>query len=120
MRFGTESAALDTQVHVRIAMRFSVRSRPLAGLTVVMALAAGLLVSAHTEVVSRPLAMVATLDNDIINPITARFLIRAIERAELRQAACLVIVLDTPGGLVDSTRDITRRSSTAPFPWWCT
>jgi membrane-bound serine protease (ClpP class) len=81
-----------------------------------LALAAALTVAAQAPVASRPLVLVATLENDIVNPITARFLIRAIAHAEQRRAACLVILLDTPGGLLDSTRDITKRIIDSAIP----
>jgi membrane-bound serine protease (ClpP class) len=80
------------------------------------ALAAGLEASARAPAATRPLVVVASLDNDTINPITARFLIRAIERAEQRGAECVVIALDTPGGLVDSTRQITKKILDATVP----
>jgi membrane-bound ClpP family serine protease len=47
----------------------------------------------------RPLVMQVRLDNQAISPVTARFLHRAIQQAEEQRAACLLIVLDTPGGL---------------------
>ena len=43
-----------------------------------------------------------------ISPASAEFLADAIERAEDEGAAALVVELDTPGGLVDSTRDIVQ------------
>lgn len=43
-----------------------------------------------------------------ISPASAEFLADAIERAEEEGAAALVIELDTPGGLVESTRDIVQ------------
>ena len=43
-----------------------------------------------------------------ISPASAEFLTDAIERAEDDGATALVIELDTPGGLVDSTRDIVQ------------
>lgn len=43
-----------------------------------------------------------------ISPASAEFLTDAIERAEDDGAAALVVELDTPGGLVDSTRDIVQ------------
>jgi membrane-bound serine protease (ClpP class) len=43
-----------------------------------------------------------------ISPASAEFLTDAIERAEDEGAAALVVELDTPGGLVDSTRDIVQ------------
>ena len=62
----------------------------------------------HAQAPAHPLVLVATFENHTINPASARFLIRAIEVAEQRQAAAVVIQLDTPGGLADSTRDITK------------
>jgi membrane-bound serine protease (ClpP class) len=56
-----------------------------------------------------PLVVVAALRDAIINPVTARYIVRTIDEAERRQAAAVLIELDTPGGLVDSTRAITRR-----------
>jgi membrane-bound serine protease (ClpP class) len=43
-----------------------------------------------------------------ISPASAEFLTDAIERAEDEGAAAIVVELDTPGGLVDSTRDIVQ------------
>ncbi|MEX1310086.1 MAG: nodulation protein NfeD [Candidatus Sulfomarinibacteraceae bacterium] len=44
---------------------------------------------------------------DTIQPASQRFIERAIEEAERREAAVVVMELDTPGGLLDSTREIT-------------
>ncbi|MGE3274805.1 MAG: nodulation protein NfeD [Vicinamibacterales bacterium] len=63
-----------------------------------------------------PPVLTAALPDDSINPVTARFLVRAIGQAEARDAAALVILLDTPGGLVDSTRAITRRMLDSRVP----
>ena len=52
-----------------------------------------------------PLAVVAEWDG-IIHPVTVEFVRGAIERADTANAAILVLTLRTPGGLVDSTRDI--------------
>lgn len=57
---------------------------------------------------SRPLVLQIRLENEAISPITARFIERAIQQAERERATCLVIVLDTPGGLVDSTRSVVK------------
>jgi membrane-bound serine protease (ClpP class) len=42
-----------------------------------------------------------------INPATSGFIERAIQKSEAGNASCLVIQLNTPGGLLESTRDIT-------------
>ncbi len=57
---------------------------------------------------SRPLVIEVRLENAAITPITARFIRRAISMAEEQRAECLVIVLDTTGGLVDSTREVVK------------
>lgn len=44
-----------------------------------------------------------------IGPATASYISRAIEVAAARNYECLVIQLDTPGGLLDSTQDIVKK-----------
>jgi len=44
----------------------------------------------------------------IITPVSAEFMLGAIEHAEKENADALVIELDTPGGLMDSMRDIIK------------
>ena len=41
-----------------------------------------------------------------INPVVASFIHRSIEKASVEHAACLLIHLNTPGGLLKSTRII--------------
>ncbi|TVS14534.1 MAG: nodulation protein NfeD [Planctomycetaceae bacterium] len=55
-----------------------------------------------------PLVIQVRLEDEAITPITARFVGRAIDMAGDQRAECLVIVLDTPGGLVDSTRQMVK------------
>ena len=43
---------------------------------------------------------------DGINPATAEFIQQSIETAQKEKAQCLIINLNTPGGLLTSTRDI--------------
>ncbi len=50
----------------------------------------------------------ARLDDEAITPAIARYLSRAIEEAEEYAAECLVIEMDTPGGLMQSTREIVK------------
>ena len=42
----------------------------------------------------------------VINPVTADFIHGAIENARTKNATCLLIHLNTPGGLLQSTREI--------------
>jgi membrane-bound serine protease (ClpP class) len=45
---------------------------------------------------------------DAISPGTAEFIKNSIEKAEAEQAACIIIELDTPGGLAESMRMIIQ------------
>ncbi len=53
---------------------------------------------------------------DTIQPASQRFIERGIEEAEARNAAVVVIELDTPGGLLDSTREITTAITESEVP----
>lgn len=52
----------------------------------------------------------------IINPATARFITESIDKAINNNAQCLIIQLDTPGGLMDSMRSIVKKILTANIP----
>jgi len=43
-----------------------------------------------------------------ITPVIARFLERAIRQADEERAQCLIVELDTPGGLADSARSLVK------------
>jgi membrane-bound serine protease (ClpP class) len=51
-----------------------------------------------------------------IGPATASYITRAIGIAENRGDACLVIQLDTPGGLLDSTKEIVQTLYASKVP----
>ena len=51
-----------------------------------------------------------------IGPATASYLARALGEAAGQKAECLVIELDTPGGLLDSTREIIQSFLRSPVP----
>lgn len=51
-----------------------------------------------------------------INPVTADFINEAIENARLKNATCLLIHLNTPGGLLQSTREIVTSLLESPVP----
>ncbi len=53
--------------------------------------------------------------NDV-NPVTAGFVTGAIEQAEDGGYDAIVILLDTPGGLADSMREIYQRMLESPLP----
>ena len=58
---------------------------------------------------------VITIDATV-NPATAEYIHHSIEKAVSGGAECLVIQLNTPGGLLKSTRDIVSDLLTAPLP----
>src|ERR1043166_540403 len=51
-----------------------------------------------------------------IGPATASYIARAVEQAGVHQAQCLIIELDTPGGLLDSTKQIVQSFYSAKIP----
>jgi len=51
-----------------------------------------------------------------IGPATATYIARAIDVAAKRGDVCLIIQLDTPGGLLDSTKDIVQKFYASPIP----
>jgi membrane-bound serine protease (ClpP class) len=59
---------------------------------------------------------VIELDNEIISPVTQQYVVEAIERSESDGAVCLILLLDTPGGLLESTRAIVKRMMNAKVP----
>ena len=56
------------------------------------------------------------IDNYIINPITAEFISKAVKEATDSNATCLIIELDTPGGLLEATRNIVKDILNAKIP----
>jgi membrane-bound serine protease (ClpP class) len=81
-----------------------------AALLTLSALAAGQQPAAATPVVYH-----AEVDG-IIHPVAVEYIKRAIAKADAAGAALLVITLRTPGGLVDSTRDINSAIIAAKTP----
>lgn len=51
-----------------------------------------------------------------IGPATATYIARAIDTAATRGDECLIIKLDTPGGLLESTKDIVQKLFTDALP----
>jgi membrane-bound serine protease (ClpP class) len=54
--------------------------------------------------------------NDTIQPITAEYIGRAIAEAERNNDRAVLIELSTPGGLLDSTRDIIEKIEASKVP----
>jgi membrane-bound serine protease (ClpP class) len=58
---------------------------------------------------------VSTVDG-AIGPATASYISRSVDAAKSKDAQCLVIQLNTPGGLLDSTRVIVQKLLGSPIP----
>jgi membrane-bound serine protease (ClpP class) len=70
--------------------------------------AEGVAPSGHVNVIE--------LDNRIISPITQAYIEHALQRSATEGARGLVIILDTPGGLLESTRGIVKAIMNARVP----
>lgn len=87
------------------------KSRILRG--VLTALAVALLVPATAAAAPRVLAV--EFDNDV-NPVTADYVIDQIDRANEERYDAVVILLDTPGGLASSMKDIYEAELASRIP----
>jgi len=54
--------------------------------------------------------------NDTIQPITEEYISRAIDEARRRNAQAVLIEINTPGGLLESTRQIIEKITTSAVP----
>jgi membrane-bound serine protease (ClpP class) len=82
------------------------RATAMAGLLLLLVPAA---LGAGTE------AVVVDLDTDI-NPVTAEFVKRVVEEAVAGGAPAVVLRINTPGGRLDSTREITKTILASDVP----
>lgn len=64
----------------------------------------------------RPFSVHVITVDGVISPITAVFILKSIEDAERKQVQCLIIQLDTPGGLMESMRAIVKGELGADVP----
>lgn len=64
---------------------------------------------------SRPVVYVARIQG-VINPVMSSYVLRALGEAQQNKASALLIEIDTPGGLMDSMRDITGAILNAKVP----
>jgi len=54
--------------------------------------------------------------NDVIQPVTVEYIGRAFEMAAANHDQAVLIEMNTPGGLVDSTRQIIEKIESSPVP----
>ena len=69
------------------------------------------------EIPSQEKSPVYTIEVDgIINPATSKFIVDSIDQAAQEGAQCLIIQLDTPGGLMESMRIIVKKMLASTIP----
>ena len=76
------------------------------------------IVSAPAQTVPAPPAHTVLLIkiDDPITPMIAEFIIKSIDAATKQNAEALIIEMDTPGGLVESTREIVKKMLASDVP----
>jgi membrane-bound serine protease (ClpP class) len=94
--------------------RYAVRILPAAVCLVVLLVFVNF-GSAAPSAASSPRVVKIVVD-DMIHPISAEYIGRALDQARDQHAAAVLIELSTPGGLLDSTRAIIGRIVTSPVP----
>ncbi len=52
----------------------------------------------------------------VINPVTSSYVIEAIHQAQAQDAQCLILQIDTPGGLDESMREVIKEMLGAEIP----
>lgn len=60
--------------------------------------------------------LVLTIDNKIINPIVTDYICSGIDEAQKNHDQGVIIQMDTPGGLLESTRAIVKKILNADIP----
>ena len=73
-----------------------------------------LLLACDTGVAAEKVALIKV--DGAIGPATASYISRSIAEAQAQQEQCLVIQLNTPGGLLDSTQKIVQSFLSSPVP----
>ena len=82
----------------------------LTALGLVATVVAGVAAADHTPIVETALV------DGIIHPVTSEFMRESIAKADADGAALIIFTLQTPGGLLDSTRDINNAIIAAKTP----
>jgi len=80
-----------------------------------VAIVASALAAASGDATAPAIVYAAEVDS-IIHPVSAEYMIETMDRADRAGAALVVFTLRTPGGLVDSTRDIVTHMVAAKTP----
>jgi membrane-bound serine protease (ClpP class) len=86
----------------------------IAGAVLLIPVGAGAAQNTAGERASGPV-LVGTIDG-AIGPATTAYVQRLIRQSSAQAASCLVIRMDTPGGLADAMRDIIQEIFASPVP----
>jgi membrane-bound serine protease (ClpP class) len=90
------------------------RRAPALASVLLLALAFPARAAAPDETAGHPV-LVGTIDG-AIGPATTAYVERLVREASAREASCLVIRMDTPGGLAAAMRDIIQAVLASPVP----
>ena len=82
---------------------------------VVVALIALVAIPREAAAQPKPHAALLRIDS-VIQPVSGRFFTRGLEQAAKDGAAFVIVELDTPGGLFDTTRDMVSATLDSPIP----
>jgi membrane-bound serine protease (ClpP class) len=83
--------------------------------TAALAVVLGVLGLGLSAFAAGPTVLVGHIDG-AINPVTARYVDRVVDEGEKNNVAAIVFLINTPGGLIDSTYQITARFLDARVP----
>jgi len=90
--------------------------RPYVWLLLAAGVAAGYAGGLDAQPAAPAPRVLLTEENGVIGVATARQIARAIDKARTEKASALLVRLDTPGGLVSSTREIIKAMVASPVP----
>jgi membrane-bound serine protease (ClpP class) len=85
-------------------------ARPLA------VVAASGVMTAQSDVATSPPVVYSAAVDGIVHPVSADYMIETMDRADRAGATLVVFTLRTPGGLVDSTRDVITHMLASKTP----
>jgi len=91
------------------ASRIAKKPHPLLSFLLCVAAVAAFCLPACAEIVK-------VVINDTIQPVSEEYIARALDEANRRHAQAVLIELNTPGGLVDSTRKIIEKITASAIP----
>jgi membrane-bound serine protease (ClpP class) len=96
------------------------KQRKIVLLLALIALASGLFLFVAPSALPREkvpqVVTVVDIDDMIINPVAHEVIAEAIQNAEEKNAQCLIIRMDTPGGLLETTHKIVKEIMNSPVP----